>query len=65
MIYAVKGSTPETLRDEIVKWLKMNASSCRIAAGNSRLVATRNEQTIKAKTYQDAAEFIEKMVIEA
>lgn len=64
MNYVIKATTPEAMRDAIVKWLKMNASNHRIKAGNSRLVATRNEETSRASAYQDAADFIERIVIE-
>lgn len=64
MTYIIKASTPEAMRDEIVKWLKMNASNHRIKASNARLVVTRNEETTIGIAYQQAAEFIEKIVIE-
>lgn len=64
MIYTIKASTPEAMRDEIVKWLKMNASNHRIKAGNAVLVGTRKEQTTMGIAYQQAAEFIEKLNIE-
>lgn len=61
---STKASTPEQLREQIVKWLKMNASNHRIKASNSRLVATRNEETTMGIAYQNAADFIERIVIE-
>lgn len=64
MQFVIKASTPEQMRNEIVKWLKMNASNYRIRASNAMLVVTRNEQTNRAIAFQDAADFIEKVVIE-
>ncbi len=64
MNYIIKASTPEAMREAIVKWLKWNASNHRIKQGNARLVATRNEEHATARAYQEAAEFIEKIEIE-
>ena len=65
MMPTIKASTPEATRDEIVKWLKMNASNHRIKASNARLVYIRNEETTMAIAYQDAADYIARMVIES
>ena len=63
-MFVIKATTPEAMRDAIVKWLKMNASNHRIKAGNARLVATRLEEASRAIAYQDAADFIERIIIE-
>jgi hypothetical protein len=63
MTYSITANTPEQMRDEIVKWLKMNASIHRIAAGNTRLVAKRHEETTMGIAYQNAADFLERCEI--
>lgn len=63
-MFAIKADTPEEMRDQIVKWLKHNASNHRIAAANARLAGTRSHETSMAMAYQGAAEFLEKMAVE-
>lgn len=63
-MFAIKADTPEEMRDQIVKWLKKQASNHRIASANARLAGTRQEERAMATAYQGAAEFLEKMEVE-
>lgn len=63
MTFTIKASTPEAMRDEIVKWLKRNASNHRIKQNQARLVGTRKQEQTIAGAYQEAAEFIERIEI--
>ncbi len=57
-------STPEETKDEIVKWLKINASNYRITAAKASRIATKVENTTLAAAYQAAADFLENVKIE-
>ncbi len=60
----IQADTPEETKNQIVKWLKMNASNHRIAAIKASRVAARIENTHLAAAYQGAAEFLERVKIE-
>lgn len=62
--YIIQADTPQETKDEIVKWLKMNASNHRIAAAKSSRVAVKVENTTLAAAYQGAADFLAQVKIE-
>jgi len=59
----VKASTPEQMRDVIVKLIDGWASNSRIKASNAVHVSLRKEQEAKANAYEGAARLIEKLEI--
>lgn len=63
-MFVIKASTPEAMRNEIVKWLNKQASNQRVAAGLAKRknVALRNH--VAAQTYGDAATFLEGCKVE-
>ena len=63
MTYVIKASTPEELRDEIVKWLNYNATVNRTKARLIRGKIKSEKQFAVASTYEMAASFIEKISI--
>lgn len=53
-------STPAATRDEIVKWLKWQASNHRLKLNNAIRVSSRKEEAAIAGAYQEAADYIER-----
>lgn len=63
-MFVIKASTPEAMRDEIVKWLNQQASNQRVAASIAKRVNVTLRHNIAAQTYGDAAKFLENCTVE-
>lgn len=63
-MFVIKASTPEAMRNEIVKWLNQQASNCRIAASKIRTVNAKAIELARATTYQGAADFLKGCTVE-
>lgn len=58
-MFVIKASTPEAMRDQIVKWLNSQASNHRIAASKLNGIHKREVELTRAGTYEGAAKFLE------
>lgn len=63
-MFVIKASTPEAMRNEIVKWLNHQASNHRIAANKLKGMHATAVELAKAHTYEDAAEFLKDCTVE-
>lgn len=64
MSYFIKASTPEAMRDEIVKWLNQQASNHRIASCKMASMHKKDIELARAITYQVAANFLANCTVE-
>lgn len=63
-MFVITVSTPEAMRDEIVKWLNQQASSHRIASVKMASVRKKDIELARATTYQEAADFLKGCTVE-
>lgn len=63
-MFVIKASTPEAMRDQIVKWLNQQASNHRIAHSKLTGLHKREVELTRANTYEGAAKFLEGCTIE-
>lgn len=63
-MFVIKASTPEAMRDEIVKWLNQQASNHRIASCKMASVRKKDIELARATTYEGAAKFLENCNVE-
>lgn len=63
-MFVIKANTPEGMRDQIVKWLNLQASNHRIAASKLNGVHKREIEQARATTYEAAAKFLEGCTVE-
>lgn len=64
-MFVIKASTPEAMRDQIVKWLNQQASNHRIAASKINGIHKREVELAKAGTYEAAAKFLDGCTVES
>lgn len=64
-MFIIKASTPEAMRDEIVKWLNKQASNHRIAASNTNGIRKKQTELARATTYESAANFLAGCTVES
>lgn len=58
-MFVIKASTPEGMRDQMVKWLNIQASNHRIAAAKISGIRKMEIELARAGTYEGAAKFLE------
>lgn len=63
-MFVIKASTPEAMRDEIVKWLNDQASIHSIAARIASRKGTQHTELAKSQAYGDAAKFLKNCTVE-
>lgn len=63
-MFVIKASTPEAMRNEIVKWLNQQASNHRIAAAKTAGINKKMIELARATTYEGAAKFLENCTVE-
>lgn len=64
-MFVIKANTPEAMRDQIVKWLELQASNHRIAARKINTIHRSELQLAKANAYEDAAKFLASCTVES
>lgn len=63
-MFVIKASTPEAMRDQIVKWLNLQASNHRIAANKLSGIHKRDVEYARVSVYEEAAKFLEGCTVE-
>lgn len=63
-MFIIKATTPEVMRDEIVKWLNQQASNHSVAARIASRKGTQHTELAKSQAYKDAAKFLEGCTVE-
>lgn len=63
-MFVIKASTPEIMKNEIVKWLNSQANNCSTAGRIAVKKTTQKDQKLKAETYEAAAKFLDGCVVE-
>lgn len=63
-MFVIKASTPEAMRNEIVKWLKQQASNHSVAARIASRKGTQHTELAKSQAYDGAAKFLEGCKVE-
>lgn len=63
-MFVIKASTPEAMRDEIVKWLNQQASNHRIASCKMASVRKKEIELARAGAYEGAATFLKGCTVE-
>lgn len=63
-MFIIKANTPEGMRDQIVKWLNIQASNHRIVAAKLSGIRKMEIELARAGTYEGAAKFLEGCKVE-
>lgn len=63
-MFVIKASTPEAMRNEIVKWLNQQASNHRVDANIAKRINMTLRHNITAQAYTDAAVFLKNCTVE-
>lgn len=63
-MFVIQASTPDAMRDEIVKWLNQQASNHRIASCKMASIHKKDIELARATTYEGAAKFLENCTID-
>lgn len=64
MTFVIKASTPDKVKEEIVSWLRYQATVSSSSARIAIRAKVKADHEISSRCYASAANFIEKAVIE-
>lgn len=64
-MFVIKASTPEAMRDQIVKWLNSQASNHRVSGRIATRKGMQKSEAAIADTYEQAAKFLEGCTVES